>query len=333
MARRKRPTMNDVAQHAGVALRTVSRVVNEDPTVGAEFVNRVRAAISVLGYTPDERARQLRGGRSGLIGAAVRNLSAGHPVLGSLDAAARAHGFTVHATATADEVDREREVVISMCGRHLDGIVLEPVGDNHQYLGPELDAGTPIVAFDRPAGGITVDTVVSDNAAGIGTAFRHLRAHGHRRIAYIGDQERIFTGHERAAAFRACMAATGDPVAGLTHPGAVEPARIAAALDAVLHGPDPATALITGNASTTFEVLRRLGPAAATLAIVGFDDFPLADLLRPALTVIAQDSETIGRTAIDLLRHRAADHARPVQTVTVGVELVVRGSGERSPTR
>ncbi|MEV4509931.1 LacI family DNA-binding transcriptional regulator [Dactylosporangium sp. NPDC049525] len=330
-ARRKRPTMIDVAQHAGVALRTVSRVVNNDPTVGTTFANRVQAAITALGYTPDERARQLRGGRSGLIGAAVRNLSAGHPVLGALDTTARGHGLTVLATATADEEDREREVVLSMCGRHLDGIVLEPVGDTHQYLSPEIEAGTPIVAFDRPAGGIMVDTVVSDNAAGIGTAFRHLRGHGHHRIAYIGDEERIFTGHERAAAFRACVAASGEPVTGLVHPGVVAPGRIAAALDAALRGPGAATALITGNASTTLEVLRHLGPAASSLAIVGFDDFALADLLRPAITVIAQDSDTIGRTAIDLLRHRMADHTRPVQTVTIGVELIVRGSGERPP--
>ncbi|GAA1539281.1 LacI family DNA-binding transcriptional regulator [Dactylosporangium maewongense] len=329
--RRKRPTMNDVARHAGVALRTVSRVVNGDPTVGADFAYRVHAAVTALGYVPDERARQLRGGSSGLIGVAVRNLAAGHPVLSSLDAAAREHGYTILATATADEEDREREVVQSMCRHHLDGIVLEPVGDNHQYLTRELDAGTPIVAFDRPAGGITADTVISDNAAGIGTAFGHLTSHGHRRIAYIGDAERIFTGRERAAAFRACMAAGGEPITGRVHPGPVEPARIAAALDEVLRGPRPATALITGNASTTLEVLRHLGPDAGTLAIVGFDDFPLADLLRPGVTVVAQDSDTIGRTAIDLLRLRAADHGRPVQTVTVDVRLIPRGSGERPP--
>ncbi|MEV0569517.1 substrate-binding domain-containing protein [Dactylosporangium sp. NPDC050588] len=127
--------------------------------------------------------------------------------------------------------------------------------------------------------GVTADTVIYDNAAGIGTAFGHLTSHGHRRIAYIGDAERIFTGRD----------------------------------------------------STTLEVLRHLGPDAGTLAIVGFDDFPLADLLRPGVTVVAQDSDTIGRTAIDLLRLRAADHGRPVQTVTVDVRLIPRGSGERPP--
>ena len=80
------------------------------------------------------------------------------------------------------------------------------------------------------------------------------------------------------------------------------------------------------------EVLRQLGAAAGVVAIVGFDDFLLADLLQPGLTVIAQDSATIGRTAIELLLARAADPARPVQTITVPVELIARGSGELPPT-
>jgi LacI family transcriptional regulator len=187
-----------------------------------------------------------------------------------------------------------------------------------------------VVAVDRPAGGIAADAVLSDNAAGIGMAYRRLALHGHRRIAYIGDDERIFTGRERAAAFRACVAATGGPIDAMVHPGAVTPARIAAALAGVLSRPEPATALITGNAETTIEVMR--APDAGRLALVGFDDFRLADILRPALTVVAQDTATIGRTAMDLLVARLADPDRPIQTVTVPVTLVARGSGEIPPT-
>jgi len=194
-----------------------------------------------------------------------------------------------------------------------------------------MASGLPVVAVDRPCGGIAADAVISDNAAGIGMAFRHLVLHGHRRIAYIGDAERIFTGRERAAAFRACMAANGEPLEGLVHPGPIEPDRIAAALGAITDASAPATALITGNAQATVEVLRQLGPRADSLALVGFDDFLLADLLRPALTVIAQDSATIGRTAIDMLVARMGDPGRAVQTVTVPVELIVRGSGELPP--
>jgi LacI family transcriptional regulator len=327
----KRPTMLDVAREAGVALRTVSRVVNSDPTVGHDVMTRVQAAVRALDYQPDERARQLRRGVTGLIGAAVRNLADAHLVLGAIDRAAREAKLTVLAMSTEDEEDLEREAVMSMCRRRVDGLIIEPISTNHEYLAPELAAGLPLVAVDRPTSGIAADCVLSDNAAGIGTAFRHLTLHGHHQIAYIGDQERVFTGRERAAAFRACVAASGGVLDGMVHPGVVEPARVAHALDRILNGPRPATAILTGSAETTVEVLRYLGPRAADIALVGFDDFLLADLIRPALTVIAQDSATIGRTAIELLLARTKDPTRPLETVTVPVELIPRGSGELPP--
>ena len=100
--RGKRPTMLDVAREAGVALRTVSRVVNDDPTVGTDVVARVRAAIRSLDYQPDERARQLRRGVSGTVGAAVRNLADAHPVLSAIDQTARRAKLTVLAMSTED---------------------------------------------------------------------------------------------------------------------------------------------------------------------------------------------------------------------------------------
>ncbi|MEV7391622.1 LacI family DNA-binding transcriptional regulator [Streptomyces sp. NPDC091215] len=327
--RPKRPTMVDVAREAGVALRTVSRVVNNDPTVGQEYVVKVEAAIAALNYRPDERARQLRTGVTGTIGAAVRRIAEVNPELAAIERTARDSGLTLLAASTDFDETRERDILISMCRQRLDGIIVEPFGENHAYLQPELDAGMPLVAMDRPMSGISVDYVMSDNASGIGMAFHHLHQHGHRRIAYVGDSERVFSGRERAAAFRASLRAHGEPVEGLVHPGEITAERVAAALDTALHGPDPATALVTGNMDTTLTVLRHLGPQAASrLAIVGFDEVPLADLLQPALTVIAQETSKIGQTAVELLRARIADPSRPVQTVIVPVSLKIRGSGE-----
>src|ERR1700691_1662536 len=99
----RRPTMVDVAREAGVALRTVSRVVNSDPTVGEFLAERVRQAIATLEYQPDERARQLRSGVTGTVGAAVRNISDHHPVLGAVEDAARAAGLTIVAMSTEDD--------------------------------------------------------------------------------------------------------------------------------------------------------------------------------------------------------------------------------------
>jgi LacI family transcriptional regulator len=325
--------MVDVAREAGVALRTVSRVINGDSTVGEALAERIRQAIVTLEYQPDERARQLRSGRTRTVGAAVRNISDAHPVLGAADEAARAAGLTIVAMSTEDDEEREREAIMSMCRRRMDGIIIEPIAENHQYLQPEIDAGLPVVAFDRPATGVIVDTVLTDNRGGIVQAFRHLADHGHRHIGYIGDDERIYTGHERAAAFRECLREQGSPLDGMVHPGRIEPARIAAALASLASGPRPATAIVTGNVSTTIAVIRLLGPDFGATALVGFDDFPLADLLRPGLTVVAQGEAEIGRTTIDLFRARLADPARPIQTLTVPTTLIPRGSGELPASR
>ncbi|MET9479549.1 LacI family DNA-binding transcriptional regulator [Streptomyces sp. NPDC006638] len=327
-SRPRRPTMVDVAREAEVALRTVSRVVNGDATVGEALALRVRRAIETLGYQPDERARQLRSGRTGTIGAAVRHIAEAHPVLRAIEATARGVGLNVVAMSTDDDEVREREAVLSMCGRRMDGIILEPIADGHQYLQPEIDSGLAVVAFDRPATGVSVDTVLTDNRAGIRMAFEHLVRHGHRRIGYIGDDERVYTGHERAAAFRDCLRGIGEPLDGLVHPGPVEQDRIAAALARLLGGTAPATALITGNYSTTLGVIRALGADLGTVALVGFDNFSLADLLRPGLTVIAQGDEEIGRTAIELFRTRLSDPSQPVRTITIPPTLIARGSGE-----
>src|SRR5580704_13557500 len=138
--RPRRPTMVDVAREAGVALRTVSRVINGDSTVGEALAERIRQAIVSLEYQPDERARQLRSGRTRTVGAAVRNISDAHPVLRAVDEAAREFGLTIVAMSTEDDEHREREAIMSMCGRRMDGIIIEPTAENHEYLQSEINS-------------------------------------------------------------------------------------------------------------------------------------------------------------------------------------------------
>ena len=332
--RSRRPTMVDVAREAGVALSTVSRVVNQDPTVGPEFARRVQTAIDTLGYRPDEQAQQLRRGTSRTIGMAAREMSARNPLLAEFERGAYASGLTVFAASTADDVERERTVVLSMARRGFDGVVLEPIGPDHSYLAPEMATGLAVVAVDRPVAGPETDAVLADNAAGIDMAYRQLAAHGHTRIAYIGDHERIFTGQARAAAFRACLSADGRAATGLVHTGETVQHRIDAAMRAVLSAETAATALVTGNVTTTFAVLTYLAaevPPERRPALVGFDDFPLASLLEPPVTVIAQDSMAMAHAALNLMTARLAEPERPLETVTVPVSLIARGSGERPP--
>jgi LacI family transcriptional regulator len=323
--------MVDVAHVAGVALSTVSRVVNADPTVGPDMIRRVENAIATLQYEPDERARQLRRGLSGTLGAAVRDV--GSPFIGAAEKAARDAKMMLMWSSTNDDARLESEVVISLCRQRVDGLIVEPTGDQSSYLGRQIAKGLPVVAIDRPLAGVDADAVVSDNVGGITAAFDHLVASGHRRIFYLGDHERLFTGRQRADAFRECLSSIGGDPATAVYAGEVTAERIRAALDNALRRRPRPTALITGNDGTTIETLRHLGPEVAGLAIVAFDDLEFADIIRPPLTVIAQDHQAMGRAAVELLISRIRDPHLPTRRVTIPVRLIERGAVNRPSRR
>lgn len=326
--------MKDVAAAAGVALKTVSRVVNNEPGVAAETLSRVEQAILRLGYRRDESARQLRSGRASSIAVVVRDIADPFfaTLAGVMETAAYDSGFVVMVGSTGERADRERQVALAYCARRPDALVLAPIAGVQDYLGPEVAAGLPVVAVDRPAHGIRADAVLSDNAGGMAAAVAHLLHHGHRRIGYLGDDPAVFTARERYDGFQAALAEAGiatDP--RLVHRCAPDPSRIAAALTTLLDAPTPATALISGNNRITVEVLRQLAGRTARPALLGFDDLELADLLRPALTVIAQDPGAIGRAAMNLLSARLANPDLPAREVRIPTRLIPRGSAESPP--
>ncbi|WP_239123043.1 LacI family DNA-binding transcriptional regulator [Sphaerisporangium siamense] len=337
----RRPTMNDVAATAGVALKTVSRVVNDEPGVNAATADRVRQAIALLGYRRNEGARDLRRGRTASIGLVIEDVA--DPFYSGLSRAvedvALGNGSLVFTGSSGEDPGRERELVLAFCARRVDGLIIVPAGADHGYLVPELTAGIRVVFADRPAGpGLDVDTVLCDNAGGAGAGTAHLIAHGHRRVAFLGDNPAIFTAGERLRGYREALAGAGLPYdPALVAMGTTEQARVHADLARLLALPDPPTAVFTGNGRVTVTALRALeslGPrpsATGGLAIVGFDDFELADLLTPAVTVVAQDPAGLGRTAADLLFRRLAGDAAPPERLRLPTRLIPRGSGELRP--
>ncbi|MFC6082090.1 LacI family DNA-binding transcriptional regulator [Sphaerisporangium aureirubrum] len=332
-----RPTMNDVAASAGVALKTVSRVVNNEPGVNSATAERVRQAIERLGYRRNDGARVLRRGRTASIGLIIEDVA--DPFYSGLSRAvedvARRNDTLVFTGSSAEDPERERELVLAFCARRVDGLVIVPAGSDHTYLVPELAAGIRAVFADRPPGaGLDADTVLCDNTGGARSGVEHLIAHGHRRVAFLGDSPGIFTAGERLAGYRQALQAASLPYdESLVAMGTPGHARVAAALTRLLALPDPPTALLTGNGRTTMTALRAINSMAAPspLAIVGFDDFELADLLTPAVTVIAQDPVRLGRTAAELLFHRLSGAGGPAERVQLPTRLIPRGSGELPP--
>lgn len=331
-----RPTMRDVAQAAGVSPMTVSRVVNGEPTVLPETAVRVERAIRRLGYQRNEAARRLRrkGQPTLTIGLLVDDLA--NPFFAALAAAvedaARLRDFVVLIGSSNDSLRREREVVSAFCARQVDGMIVVPVAGNHRFLKDEIARGTKVVCVDRPADGLQVDSVLVDNRAAARKAVRHLLDQGHRRIGYLGDREDIWTIQERYAGFRDAFGEIGtEPDPRLVRHGPRSREAAARLATALLSVPDPPTALFTTTDLITLGAIDALQGQADRVALIGFDEFALADKLSPPVTVVAQDPATLGATAAQLLFARISGDTSPPREVILMTRLVIRGSGEVPP--
>jgi LacI family transcriptional regulator len=337
--RRERPTMKDVAAAAGVSLKTVSRVVNGEAGVLPQTEAQVRRAIAELGFRRNDGARQLRTGRTAGIGLVVENVADPFYSLltGAVEQVAREHGCLLFTGSSEDDPQREAELALAFCARRVDGLVIVPAASDHSYLGPELGSGLAVAFVDRPPIGLAVDTVLTANTEGARDGVAHLLAHGHRRIGYLGDAERIYTSAERVRGYRDAMAAAGAPVdESWISLGPPEPARVRNVLNQLLDAQPGVTALFTGNNRLTVTVLRELAvrpwpPGSHRPALLGFDDFELADLLRPAVSVVAQDPAGLGRHAAELLFARLGGQRTPPRRITLPTRIIARGSGEAPP--
>jgi len=329
---RARPTMKDVAIAARVSLKTVSRVVNGEPSVTPDTEQRVREAIETLGFLRNDSARMLRTGKGGTVGFVVEDI--GDPFYSALsrgmEHVMRARGSLLLSGSSEEDAAIERKLALAFCERRVDGLIVVPTSADHSYLLPEIRAGIPVVFADRPPGGIDADTVLSDNVGGARKATAHLLAGGHRRIGYLGDNPGIFTAQERHRGYLEAMTDAGEPVAQpWVAMGSTTMDRVRADLERMLADPAPVTALICGNNRISVLALHALAAMDAHLGVIGFDDFEFADLLR--VTVVAQDPGELGRQAAELLFQRMDGDSAPSRRIVIPTRLLPRGSGERPP--
>jgi LacI family transcriptional regulator len=334
----RRPTMRDVAARAGVSLKTVSRVVNAEAGVSSVLVDKVSRAIEELEFRPNAGASSLRraDGKTATVGLLLEDV--GNPFSSTLHRAvedvAIPRGVMVFSASLDEDPDRERELTRAFIGRRADGLILAPAGDDQGYLSNELRAGTAIVCVDRECHNLPVDSVVTTNVSGAAEGVRHLAAVGHRRIAFLGDLRSIRTAQQRYQGYVEALESLDIPLDPAIVVHDLRDAAIAdGAVTGLLGRPDPPTALFTAQNLVTIgaiRALRRLG-REHRVAVVGFDDFPLADLLRPGITVVAQDPAAIGRTAAMVLFNRLAGDRTPPTVHVVPTTLIRRGSGEIPP--
>ena len=228
---------------------------------------------------------------------------------------ARTRGVLPLVGSSDEDAARERELAEAFLSRRVDGLIVVPAGSDHSYLRAERDAGVALVFVDRPPSFIDADCVLSDNAGGAFAATAHLIARGRRRIAFLGDQERIFTATERLRGYREALA---------DHSLAYDPALVRMGLhDSPAASEAVADLLAAADAADRDLQLpepdhHRLRPALARarpapqVALVGFDDLTLSDAVEPGLTVVAQDAHQLGpadrRAAVRAARRRPPAH-------------------------
>ncbi|MFF3911513.1 LacI family DNA-binding transcriptional regulator [Streptomyces sp. NPDC001848] len=334
MAANRRPTLTDVAREVGVSAKTVSRVLNEDGPVSDGTRQQVLAAVARLGFQPNLMARNIRvGGPDTTIGLVVPDL--GNPffgaVAGGIEDTVRDRGLTLLMGSSADDPVREQALTDTFLARRVSILLVVPsVGADHSHLKPHRAAGLPVVFVDRPGTGLSTDSVVSSNRAGAQEGVAHLIAHGHRRIGFIGDLPvGLHTRRERLAGYRSALQEAGLAYDRSLVTSAHDPQGAATATSRLLDLADPPTALFAGNNFVALGIVAELSRSKRKdVAVVAFDDLPLAEALEPALTVVAQDPGGIGRAAAATALARLDGDRSRARTITVPTRLIVRGSGE-----
>jgi LacI family transcriptional regulator len=314
--------MKDVASKAGVALKTVSRVVNGEPGVTPETAKRVLGAISDLGFRRNESARLLRTGRTATLGFITDTWTSPDQaaVYRGIEHVAREHGYLLYAGSTDTDTEREERLALAMCARRVDGLVIIPTPGSHDYLVAEMEAGVQCVFVMRPPKLVSADVVLPDEAAGARAAIGHLLGQGHHRIGFLGGP----SGHRSSTLRAGCE----EALSSLDRTANATLADLTTERDGSLSAPTLAaadvSAVFCADQSLTMQALHAVRATGAPMAIVGFGDFNLSGLVSPPVTVVSYDPVLIGRTAGELLIRRLTGDRRPPRRVEVPVRLIVR---------
>lgn len=333
------PTVSDVARHAGVGTTTVSRVINGGERVSSETFAAVTRAIHELGFVPNLAARMLKGERSKTIGMLVPSIA--DPFFASCAAAiqtvARGYGCLVVVCATGNDAELEMENIETLC-RRVDGILITPSHSKDRALVARLNSlHIPVVFFDQPLDGSSLPGVLTNNFQSARTMTRHLLGHGYKSILCIGGEATFHSMLERTRGYLAAMKEAKLTPMVDTAPEIRTEEDTAEVIARHLSGKKPPRAIFClKNITTiqTYDVLQRFGVRVPDqVALAGYDDFTLAAMLRPSVTVVQQPVEEIGRIAAKLLfdqllnsRKEDSKQRSTSGTVMLNSQLMLRAS-------
>jgi LacI family transcriptional regulator len=242
-------------------------------------------------------------------------------------------GMAVVVSSVGQDAERERSALEALLRRQISGLIVACASADQAYLAP-WQSRTPMVFVDRPPKGISGVYVIEDDLAGAREAVTHLASHGHRRVAFLGISTPITTVRRRLKSYRSTVAELGlddRPDLVCMPTGSAE--ECAAELVKLLEAADAPTAVFSATTLCTMALVRALQRAGRSdVAVVGFGDFPMAEALTPAVTVLDQDPARLGRIAVERLVECIENPQAKVRRRTVlPVHLIPRGSGELPP--
>ncbi|MCB9450492.1 MAG: LacI family DNA-binding transcriptional regulator [Anaerolineaceae bacterium] len=325
-------TIGDVAEYAQVSQATVSRVLNGNDTVDKELSARVLEAVRVLNYTPNRMARRLRKESHDVIGLIVSDIQNPHfvSVIKGVEETAYTNELNVLLCSTNEDSSRLKKYVEVMRAESVAGLIVVPTSDEDAAILATLrEYNIPIVVLDRIIEGFEADGVRSDNEDGAYQLTQHLLDNGYRRIAIVYPN--LKTGFERREGYEAALQERNIPIdpALVKNVGPHIEDGYQNTRD-ILAGSNLPEAIFTATNLLTLGALRALRECRfrvpQDIALVGFDDLPWGDEFAIPVTVAAQQTYQLGKTAVEVLVRRLGDDSLPYTTHNLKTELIIRES-------
>ncbi|WP_127473322.1 LacI family DNA-binding transcriptional regulator [Microbacterium sulfonylureivorans] len=331
----KRAGIRDVAQRAGVSISTVSNALNRPGTVSEQLAQRVRKAADDLGYVPLQAARQLRVGRSGLLGMTVINIA--NPFFAELvsgaEEAATAAGYRILVGNSDDDVHKEAGHLELFERVQVEGVLVSPFGEAAAPIAQLRARGIPVVLVDAVDDAGAVPSVSFDDVAGGRMAAEHLLQTGRRRLAFLGAREEVRQVRERLQGARLAVGAHPDATLEVVW-SARTTAQLGRMLGAEIAAAPPEArpdGIVATNdhlaCGVVYGLISNGIRVPQDVAVIGYDDIEFASVAAVPLTSVRQPARAMGRHAGELLLHQLGGEAsEPLGSVMFEPELIVRAS-------
>lgn len=336
----KKPTISDVAREAQVSEATVSRVLNNVPNVADDLRTRVLTAINQLDYQPSRAARTLRKNLQDVIGFLVPSIQ--DTIFGAVLQGAQDFAYEnqigIVTYSTADDLKRQQMYFDSLLSEQLAGLVIVPApGTDPQVIKNMQKQGVHIVLLDRKLPEFNADFIGSDNIQGAYSAVNHLINQGYKRIATVAGSQNVSTGIERLTGYHMALTEANFK----TNPdwvkfGNFDQHMSYTAVTSLMALQNPPDAIFVANDAMTIGALNAIRDLElripGDIAIIGFDEIPLADLLSPALSTVEQPAQVLGEEALRLLADLMRNSDRTTRIIQIPTKLNVRSSSQAKTT-